>query len=214
MKVKICGIKRIEDAIKAVEFGADAIGVLIKTQSKNSIDENTARDIVRNLPQFCNSVMVVTITSIEEIVRLARFIGVTTIQLHGDNSPEEISNIKRELPFVKVIKTLHVINEDCVENGKKYFEYADAILLDSANHSRGAAGGTGLTHDWSISREVVKVSRIPVILAGGLKPENVAKAIKTVKPYGVDVQSGVNGENGFKDYEKMKNFIERAKGTK
>ncbi|MGE5328340.1 MAG: phosphoribosylanthranilate isomerase [Deltaproteobacteria bacterium] len=210
MRVKICGIKRIEDALKAIEFGADAIGLLIKTQSKNSIDENTAREIVRTLPPFCSSVMVVITTDIKEIVELSRYIGVTAIQLHGENSPEDILNIKRELPFVKIIKTLHVTNIETINNCKKYFKIADAILLDSTNFSGGAVGGTGLTHDWSISRKIVEESPIPVILAGGLNPENVAEAVKIVEPYGVDVQSGVNGEDGFKDYAKLERFIKKA----
>ncbi|MGE5474519.1 MAG: phosphoribosylanthranilate isomerase [Ignavibacteriales bacterium] len=211
MKVKICGIKRIEDALKAVEFGADAIGLLIKTSSKNSIDPTVAKKIVQKLPPFCSSVMVVTITDIKEIVDLAKYIGVTSIQLHGHNSPEDIVQIKKEIQNIKIIKTIHVMDAESIDNCKDFYNNADTILLDSSNKANGAVGGTGLTHDWNISKRIVSECPLPVILAGGLKPENIVEAIKIVKPYGVDVQSGVNGQDGFKDYSKMKQFIEKAK---
>lgn len=211
MKVKICGIKRIEDALKAVEYGADVIGLLINTGSKNSIDENTARRIIEQLPRDFTTVMVVTITDIEEIIRLAKYIGVSAIQIHGGNSPEDIIKIKKELPNINIVKTIHVTSQDIIEDCKKYFDTVNEILLDSSNPETGALGGTGMTHDWNISRDIVEKSLVPVILAGGLNPENVAEAISIVRPYGVDVQSGVNGQDGFKDYRKMKDFIDKAR---
>jgi len=213
MLVKICGIKKVEDALKAIQYGADAIGLLLKTSSKNSIDEDMAKSIIDKLPPFCSSVMVITITETEEIIKMAKHIGVTTIQLHGDNTSEDILNIKKELPNIKIIKTIHVINQESIINSKKYVHSADAILLDSANQSTGAVGGTGLIHDWSISKKIVEDYPLPVIIAGGLKPENVAQAIEIIRPYGVDVQSGVNGVDGFKDYSKMKKFINNAKSA-
>lgn len=212
MRVKICGIKKNEDALMAVEFGADAIGLLINTKSANSIDENTAKGIVNRIPPFCSSVMVVTLTDTKEIIRLAKIISATTIQLHGEVIPSDIINIKNQLPYIKIIKTVHVLDSDSIEECRKYFDCADAILLDTKNILSGETGGTGLTHDWKLSREIVQKCPIPVILAGGLNPDNISEAIELVNPYAVDVQSGINKQDGFKDYSKMKDFIDKVKG--
>jgi len=213
MKVKICGIKRIEDALKAIEYGADAIGLLVGQthSSRDFIDEHTAKAIVRQLPPFCSTVLVTHLTNIEEIVKLAEFIGVTTVQLHGNSLPDDILQIKNRVEHIKIVKSLHVINEKSIEEGLKYLSEADAILLDTINIATNQIGGTGLTHDWDLSRQIVDYYKIPAILAGGLNPDNVEKAISKVHPFAVDVNSGVKDPDGFKDYKKLKLFISKAK---
>jgi len=213
MKVKICGIKRIEDAKLAIDLGADAIGLLVGQQhaSNDFIDEERAKSIVDELPPFCSSILVTHLKNNEEIIDLAHYIGVSTIQLHGDSLPEDARYIKKRVPNVKLIKSLHVIDKDSVKHGRKYLNDIDAILLDTINNETGQVGGTGITHDWSLSKKIVSSYDKPVILAGGLSPDNIREAIQAVKPFGVDVNSGTKGEDGHRDAIKMNNFIKLAK---
>jgi len=213
MKVKICGIKTIEDALKAIEFGADAVGLLVgqKHTSNDFIDKEQAKSIVRALPPFCSSVLVTHLEDNGEIIALAKFVGVTTIQLHGDSTPEDALHIKKELPYIKLTKSLHVIDRNSIELGRKYLKAVDAILLDTVNVSTGQVGGTGITHDWNLSREIVDTYDAPVILAGGLGPDNVKQAVNEVRPFGVDANSGTKGKDGFKDYVKLEAFVRNAK---
>ena len=213
MRVKICGIKRKEDALKAIEYGANAIGLLVgqKHSSDDFIDKDQAKTIVSALPPFCSSVMVTHLKNNEEIISLAQYIGVTTIQFHGDNKPSDIFFVKNKLPYLKVTKSLHVVNKQSIEEGKKYLDVVDAILLDTVNTDTGEVGGTGKTHDWNISREIISQYSKPVILAGGLNPTNVQQAIKEVQPFGVDTNSGTKSDDGFKDYRKLHEFIKLAK---
>jgi phosphoribosylanthranilate isomerase len=213
MRVKVCGIRKIEDALNAVKFGADAVGLLVgqKHSAKDFIDEGTARSIVEKLPPFCSSVLVTHLTDNDKIISLAKFIGTTTIQLHGDSTPEDVMYIRQRLPGVKLIKALHVVDENSIKNGRPYLDVIDAILLDTINVSTDQVGGTGLTHDWNLSREIVLMYGVPVILAGGLNPDNVQQAIKAVNPFGVDANSGTKGLDGFKDINRLKAFIRNAK---
>lgn len=213
MKVKTCGIKRIEDALKAVEFGADAIGLLVgqRHTSNDFVDKEQAKSIVSALPPFCSSVLVTHLEDTGEIISLAQFTGVTTIQLHGDSTPEDALHIKKELPYIKLTKALHVINRNSIELGRNYSNTVDAILLDTVNADTGQVGGTGITHDWNLSREIVETYDTPVILAGGLGPDNVKQAVTVVKPFGVDANSSTKGKDGFKDYSKLEAFVRNAK---
>lgn len=213
MRVKICGIKSKDDALMAINYGADAIGLLVgqKHTSTDFIDIDTAKDIVQALPPFCSSVMVTHLVDTGEIIDLASKISVNTIQLHGDSSPNDAQLIKIALPYIKIYKAIHVTNENSVDGGKEFLPYVDAILLDTANASTGQVGGTGMTHDWSISKRIVETYDKPIILAGGLDPDNVTDAIKEVMPFGVDVNSGTKGESGYKDADKVRSFIRNAK---
>ena len=215
MRVKICGIKKTEDALKAIEQGADAIGLLVGQvhTSNDFISKESAKSIVSGLPPFCSSVLVTHLENNNEIIALAQYIGATTIQLHGDSTPKDAFFIKKELPYIKLIKSLHIINKKSIEDGRKFIDAVDAILLDTVNPNTGQVGGTGKTHDWKISREIVESYNIPIILAGGLNPENIEQAIKEVQPFGVDANSGTKGDDGYKDYRKLKDFIRKAKGT-
>ncbi len=216
VRVKICGNKRVEDALEAVRLGADAIGLLVGREhaSHDFISPLAAQSIARKLPLFCTIVLATNITDIKEIIGLVNFVGVNTLQLHGDSKTSDIIQIKKSLPFLKVIKSLHIIDDTSIETGKKFIGVADAIVLDSFDKATNKIGGTGKIHNWDISRKIVDEYKIPIILAGGLNPDNVVGAIKSVRPYGVDVNSGTKGEDGFKDYRKLELFIRRAKGVK
>lgn len=217
MKVKICGIRRKKDAIMAAYLGADAVGVLIgrKHPSPDFVDIETAIGIIDALPPFCAAVIVTHLTDtgeILEIIDAVRSVGVNTLQLHGDNTPDDITTIRNAVPRLKIIKAINVVDERSIDEAGKYVDLVDALALDTLNKATGQVGGSGKTHDWSISAEIVGRYDKPVILAGGLNPDNVEEAIKTVKPYAVDVNSGVKGNEGFKDEVKMRSFIELAKG--
>ena len=161
----------------------------------------------------CFEAEIITKNASDETVLLAKELGVTTIQLHGDTTPQEAKEVRRELPYMKLYKAIHVTRIEAIQNAETYADVVDAVILDTINVSTNQVGGTGQTHDWSISAQIVKGLSIPVILAGGLNPDNVAEAIKQVQPFAVDVNSGVKNADGYKDFEKLKSFIERAKGV-
>lgn len=215
VRVKICGNKRLKDALQAIALGADAVGLLVGQvhTSRDFIAPELAQSIVQKLPVFCSSVLVTQIIDVHEIIDLVKFVGANTLQLHGESASDDVAQIKQALPYIKIIKSIHVIDETSIKDGKKYIGIVDGILLDSINKATGQVGGTGKTHDWTISKKIVKEYKIPVILAGGLTPENVEEAINFVRPFAVDVNSGVKNEKGYKDYKKLESFIKNAKGV-
>ncbi|MCX2934841.1 phosphoribosylanthranilate isomerase [Mycobacterium sp. CVI_P3] len=213
IRVKICGVRRIDDARAAVEYGADALGFLVGQQhhSPDFLDASDAAAIVAALPPFVSSVLVTHLAEADEIVALATSIGVTTIQLHGETTPHQAATIKGRLPHIKLYKAIHVVDAQSINAAQQYVKAVDAVALDTINVATDQIGGTGQTHDWSISARIVERLPIPVILAGGLDPDNVGEAIREVKPFGVDVNSGTKGPDGFKDHLELKRFIESAK---
>lgn len=216
VKVKVCGIKRLEDALMAVNYGADALGFLVgqKHASNDFLSKEEAKDIITKLPPFCSSVLVTHLEGHDEIEDLARFLGVTTIQLHGDSTTDDARILKEKLPHIKTYKAIHIIDKTSIEEGKKYLPFIDGVLPDTLNMETDQVGGTGLTHDWSISKKMVEEYNKPVILAGGLNLDNVVEAINMVKPYAVDANSGTKGSDGFKDPVKLKSYIENAKSVR
>ena len=136
------------------------------------------------------------------------------IQLHSDIAEDEVEKIVKELPEIQLVRLIHISNEGEICTDFKNMKYADFYLLDSFNLKTNQVGGTGLTHDWNQSRELIKQLDKPTFLAGGLNPENVETAIKLAKPYGVDVNSGCKNDDGIKDEKKVKQFIYNAKHVK
>jgi len=132
------------------------------------------------------------------------------LQIHNIVEPSEIDVIRDALPYLKIVKAVHVMDESAIEMGKRYEPYADALLLDT--RTREKLGGTGIPHDWNISAAIVANSAIPVILAGGLTPENVAEAIRKVRPYGVDVHTGVR-KDGIRNPERTLAFAREARNA-
>ncbi|EHB58144.1 Phosphoribosylanthranilate isomerase [Mycolicibacterium rhodesiae JS60] len=210
--VKICGIRRLDDALAAARYGADELGFLVgqKHNSADFLDPADATAIVRALPPSVSSVLVTHLDDPDDIVALAAAIGVTTIQLHGDTSPDQAAIVKERLPQLKTYKAIHVVDGQSIDTARQYTK-VDALVLDTLDASNDQVGGTGRTHDWAISRQIVEQLPIPVILAGGLTPDNVTTAIREVRPYGVDVNSGTKGPDGYKDHTKLKRFIDNAK---
>jgi phosphoribosylanthranilate isomerase len=216
VKVKICGITNLDDALAAIHFGADAVGFLVGQVHPSKsvfISAEAAARIAGELPPFCSTVLVTHMARPPEILRAATVARVTTIQLHGDTDPSEADDIRRLLPNVKVYKAVHVIGEAAISEAQDLVGKVDGIILDTAIKETGQVGGTGKPHDWRVSRAIVQSVELPVILAGGLTAKNVREAIQLVKPYAVDVNSGVSYPNGTKDYRRLKRFIEEAKLT-
>ena len=212
MRVKICGIRRVEDGLAAVLAGADAVGCLVGLDysTPDRIDPLTARGVFAALPPFVARVLVTHRTGLAEVTALMRESGETVVQLHGDFPLVAISALREAVPYAAIVKSVHVTGEDTVAAALAAARVADAILLDTKD--RGRIGGTGTTHDWSISAKIAAASAKPVILAGGLTPENVAQAIAQVRPFAVDVNSGTRGPDGWKDHAKIRAFIESAGG--
>ena len=209
VRVKICGITNIEDALDCVAFGADAIGVIgnVHVATPRKIPLEKCREIVSSVPVFVSAVLVMMPKSLEEAVHAYNEVMPSAIQLHGEESVEFIKKLKVKVK-AKIIKAVHVRNKKDVKKALEYSEICDAIVLDTFSEN---LGGSGKKHDWSISREIVKAVSTPVILAGGLNLGNVKEAVEKVKPYAVDVSSGVEIEKGKKNYRLVKEFIQRAK---
>lgn len=204
MKVKICGITNLEDALAACDAGADALGFNFSEEAKKRnryIEPDAARDIVSKLPPFVINVAVSVNADPTLYAGWLEFMDM--LQLHGDESPETIAPIDR-----KVIKVFRVGPEF---NAEKMLSYAcSSYLLDA--YVPGDPGGTGITCDWTAAQKAVQLDR-PLILAGGLTPDNVAQAIHTVRPYAVDTAGGVESEPGKKDHERIRDFIRNAKAV-
>lgn len=211
MRAKICGIRTEEDLKAALESGADAVGFLLGQvhPSKDFILPGTAARLVRALPPWITPVIVTHLTEPDEILELSDRTGITTIQLHGGSSPSEVQRVRDGLPPAgKVIVTIHPDSETDFVIFKDYYSLADAFLIDSFDRATGRVGGTGKTNDWSLAAKFVGESPLPVILAGGLTPENAAEAIRTVRPYGLDANSGLkNKETGAVDPIRCKDFV-------
>lgn len=210
MKVKICGHRTVEDALQSARLGADFVGVIVEVpvDTPRKISTEQAAEIIRSIEPPVLGVMVIMPGTVEDAVGLYEAVKPPFIQLHGDESPEFVKELRSAVPC-DVIKTIHVEGKDSVKRAQNHAKFADAILLDTATEK---AGGSGVIHDWEISRRIVEVVEIPVFLAGGLTLENVKEAIEAAKPYGVDVASGVESAGGGKDIKKVKDFIKNAKG--
>ncbi len=205
-KVKICGITNLEDALAAVELGADMLGFNFYTGSKRYVEPATAADIVENVASRAETIGVFVNADMEAIQRTVDIVGLSAIQLHGDETPEFVAKIS-EACGVPVIKAIRVSADFCPEEVRDF--PADSILLDV--FSPAAFGGTGERFDWNIA-VAAKEHTDRLFLAGGLTPKNVAEAVKLVRPYAVDVASGVESSPGKKDAKKMEAFIRNAKG--
>ncbi len=206
--IKVCGIKSAEEALGAIDAGANTIGMLIGVPEyvEDKITSDLAKEIVNILPGNIRTVMVTHLLEIPKIIEIAKFTDVSVIQIHNDLSTDGMRQLKKNLPKIELMKAIHVMDNTSIETAKEYEPYSDMILLDSRTNEK--IGGTGKTHDWVISERIVNEINIPVILAGGLNPDNIETAIKKVKPAGIDANSGLENNNGSKNFEKIKIFAQ------
>ena len=206
IRVKICGVTTVEDAEFALEAGADALGLNFVPGTPRCLEVAQAREIGDALPPFGTRVGVFVNEPPERVMEVARLVGLDAAQLHGDESPEDCRwLIERGL---RVIRALRVKGPETIAQIDVFPDCA--ILLDA--YVKGALGGTGETFDWELARQAADAR--PIILSGGLKPENVGEAVRSVQPYGVDSSSGVEGAVlGRKDPERVLGFIQNARAA-
>ena len=202
VRVKICGITRPEDALAACEAGADALGFIFYPKSPRYIPPEDARRIAQKLPPFVSRVGVFVNAPAEEVRRAAQKVGLSAVQLHGDEAPEYCAEIQ-----TPVVKAFRVLDSADFPYAAYQNAGAAAFLLDAYDPTR--RGGTGKTFRWELAREAAR--RRPVILAGGLRPGNAAEAARAVQPYALDVSSGVESSPGVKDHGKVRAFLRIVK---
>lgn len=218
-RVKICGNTCADDVDMAVQYGADAVGFIVDVpvDTHRKIPADKAQELVASVPVFVDSVLVIMPDSAESALSLIDMVLPDIVQIHNDLDIDVLSKIKdeSEIPLIKTISIPSSLEMNATEIAKRTLAYidsishiADAALLDTK--TKALAGGTGTVHDWGISSAIAVKSSIPVILAGGLNPDNVASAVLEVSPYGVDTASGVETKRK-KDREKVRRFISQSR---
>jgi phosphoribosylanthranilate isomerase len=199
--IKICGITRAEDALAAARCGAHAIGLVFYAKSPRHVTPERAAVLMRALPPFVTSVGLFVDAAADEITQTLAAARVDLLQFHGDESPAFCRRISRDsgVPYVKAVRVRPGV--DLLQYARDYHD-AKALLLDA--FVEGAHGGTGATFDWAL---IPKNFPLPVVLSGGLTPGNVTDAIRAVRPWAVDVSSGVESSKGIKDAAKIAAFV-------
>ena len=200
IKVKICGMTQLKDALFAVEQGVDAVGFIFYKKSPRAVTMKTVREIIAKLPPLVDTVGVFVNESAERLNKIADYCGLDLVQLHGEESPAFCRKIHR-----RVIKAFRVKDLQSIKQLEKF--PVSGFLLDT--FSDDLHGGTGKTFDWNLALPAKKMG--PVILAGGLTPRNILQAVRQVRPYGVDVCSGVEKSPGIKDFEKVRAFLKNIR---
>lgn len=208
-RVKLCCIGSVEEAALAVEMGASALGLVSRMPSgPGVISDELIAEIAATIPPAIGTFLLTSRQSVDEIVAQQHACRTNTVQicdhlLHGTHR-----DLKRALPGISIVQVVHVTGAESVEEAVAVAPHVDAILLDSGNQKLAVKelGGTGRTHDWRLSREIRERIDVPMFLAGGLNPDNVARAIAEVRPYGVDICSGVRTD-GKLDAEKLERYF-------
>jgi phosphoribosylanthranilate isomerase len=206
----------VAEMATAVAAGADAVGLVAEMPSgAGIIADELAAEIARATPPPVASFLLTQRADAEAIAEHLSSVGATALQLVRHIEPGEYPRLRRLLPGVKIVQVVHVEDEHAIAVAKAYAALADALLLDSGRPGAAVAelGGTGRTHDWTVSRRIVEAVAVPVFLAGGLNPDNVAAAIAAVWPYGVDVCSGLRGKDGRLDGETLGRFVRAVRGA-
>ena len=208
LRVKICGLTSPQDAIAAIEFGADALGFNFFSGSRRFVRRETAGDWIAALPGKIEKVAILVNPTWDEAKAAAMTPGITALQLHGAETPEFCRQLMRE--GIRFEKALPVTSDASVASLPDFF--TRTLLLDSG--VAGEFGGSGRTFPWEIAHAFIQANpQLRVILAGGLTPENVAEAVATVRPFGVDVTSGIESSPGRKDHARMRAFIAAARAS-
>jgi phosphoribosylanthranilate isomerase len=202
-RIKICGITNLEDARLAAELGAQALGFIFYPKSPRSIKPEAARQIIAQLPPLVLSVGVFVNEAAALVLEVAEMVRLDWVQLHGEEPPEYCRFLYRN-----VMKAIRVQDQSSLEQMQRYQGSVRAFLLDT--HTSGQKGGTGESFDWSLAKQAQEYG--PVVLAGGLRPENVATAIQEASPWAVDVASGVEAAPGKKDPARLRAFFQAVAG--
>ena len=212
--VKLCSIKSKGDLNVVIKACPDAAGFLVG-QTHNSTDfisPDKAKELASVLPKNIKPILVTHLSKAEEIFNLVMKTGIKTIQLHGNSNIKQIIDLRNQLDNkCELIYVIHANAEFSVNDINEIIPYIDMILIDSCDLNNDRVGGTGIVHDWEISSGIVKLTNIPVILAGGLNINNLQQAIQKVKPFGVDVNSGVKDTHGYRSKKLCQEFVKIAR---
>ena len=205
-RVKICGITRSADLRAAVEAGADAVGVIadVTVDTPREVDLAEAAELVAEAPPFVTTTLVTMPESPSDAVDAVRTVQPDVIQLHGEFDADELGYLRSETGRKLVV----AVDSGEADRARKLDSAVDALLIDSTTEE--GAGGTGRTHDWEATSDLARELRSPVVLAGGLTPDNVSEAVRIVSPYAVDVASGVELTGGVKDHTALATFVRNA----
>jgi phosphoribosylanthranilate isomerase len=217
VRSKLCGIRSRDDLGVALEAGADAIGLIcgVTHVSEDALSEDAAQELARHVPPYVSTVLVTHLEGADEILKLAAFVGADTIQLHGLVDVDTVAAVFENAGGRRITKAIHVTGPEALDDADRFIELCHALHLDSRTDDR--LGGTGELHDWSISRQIVEAAhrkaRRPVVLSGGLRPDNLSDAIAAVRPYAVDVNSGIEDQQGNKELELASAFVAIARSS-
>lgn len=209
IRFKICCISGIEEAELAVNYGASALGLVSAMPSgPGVIDESLILKIAETIPPGIASVLLTSKTSVDDIIEQQKKLGTNTIQICDKITGGHLSDFKKALPGISIIQVVHVTGDESIREAIEASNFVNAILLDSGNQNLKVKelGGTGRVHDWQLSKKIVESVNVPVFLAGGLNPANAADAVDLVKPYALDVCSGVR-TSGNLDEKKLAQFV-------
>ena len=206
-RIKMCGLTRVKDIEAGLSHGLDALGFIFYEKSPRNVLPDFVKDIVAKIPPFVDCVGVFVDRDREEVEEIIEYCGLSHAQLHGKEDPKYCARVERFASPCHVLKAFRVGDESKSSDFSPYDEVVHGYLLDT--YMKGTAGGTGETFDWKLI-EQLNLQR-PMILAGGLSPDNVIEAIETVTPFGVDVNSGVEIEPGIKDHSKISEFVRKVR---
>lgn len=211
--VQVAGIHDLAEAEMLLESGVDLIGIPLRLPvNEEDLSEQEARAICNALPDQC--CLITYQDSASEIMQFCEYMGASLIQLHGPVRLETLRELKSASPGLSIVKSLVIGRfpmQELMHQVEEFSPYLSAFITDSYNPETGAEGATGLTHDWDLSRQLKESTEKPLILAGGLNPANVAEAIQAVHPWGVDVHTGVEEENGRKCPRLVADFVKQAR---
>lgn len=209
--IQVAGVHNLEEAERVVSCGIEYLGFPLRLPvNKEDLSETEARELISRLNPSVKPIIITYLSKARDIADFMRWLGVSMIQLHGEISISELQALKQLMPSLVIIKSLVIGKEPferLVQKMQFLDPFVDMFITDTFNPKTGACGATGLVHDWSLSRQLVQQSSKPIILAGGLTPENVEEAIMHVKPFGVDVHTGVENKEGWKDVKKIQKFV-------
>ncbi|MCO6497896.1 MAG: phosphoribosylanthranilate isomerase [Chitinophagaceae bacterium] len=213
-RVKICCISSIGEARMAIDYGASALGLVGHMPSgPGVISDDLIHEIAQSVPPPISTFLLTSEIRAKNIIDHYRRVNTSTIQIVDALENRDYSLLRSELPGVKLVQVVHVVNENSIKEAIEISDFVDAILLDSGNPNLAVKelGGTGRTHNWELSREIRESISIPLFLAGGLNKDNVRRAIETVKPFGIDLCGGVR-TNGKLDPVKLRAFFDAVNG--
>lgn len=210
VRVSVCANTSAADVSACIAGGADAVGVLVGVThvAEDAVSMSRAAEILSRVPPYIGRYAVTHLTDFVGLAEIVAALPIDVLQVHAEAEPDVMARVRREYPALRIIKAVHIAPDRTLD-WERYTDLADAFVLDSIDVAADRIGGTGRTHDWLVSAALTKASPRPVILAGGLRPENVRAAVSQVLPWAVNVNSGVESK-GYKDVGLVRAFVRGA----